>query len=78
MIQWQDTFFGRMPDGAVRILQLKSAGFPRVEREYADATLDLRIDSDSWNAIVSSINADKRIAIEPEDSYRPENEWAMR
>lgn len=52
-------YFGRLPDGKVRILKLPATPveWPKADGVYPDALFDATIDSDSWGSIVASVSA---------------------
>lgn len=52
-------FFGRLPDGKVRILKFASPppDWPTVDGTYPDATLDHTLDDGHWGSVVASVSA---------------------
>ncbi len=61
MYHYRDNwFFGRRPDGSVRILHLPDhpgdGPFPEVEEEYPQAAADITVDASCWASIVSSVS----------------------
>ena len=57
-------FFGRLPDGSVRILKFPDVewrgndgrSWPKVDGVYADATLDIVVKDGLWCSAVSSVS----------------------
>lgn len=52
-------FFGRCPDGSVRVLKLPTApkGYPATSDEYPDAIFDVVIDPSGWASIIATVSA---------------------
>lgn len=52
-------YFGRLPDGKVRILKLPStpSEWPKADGQYPDALFDVTIDDGHWGSIVTSVSA---------------------
>ena len=64
MFHWRENwYFGRMPDGSVRIIKLAGSFAPQHWPQATDppfrefGTVDLTIDANSWASIVSSVSA---------------------
>jgi len=57
--QADNLFFGRLPDGSVRILKFAAnpANWPTVDGVYPDAVLDATISDGHWGSIVASVSA---------------------
>jgi len=52
-------FFGRLPDGKVRILKfaVPPADWPKADGVFPDAAFDQTIDDGGWGSIVASVSA---------------------
>lgn len=62
MFHWKDgLYFGRMPDGSVRVIQQPNQGshqdFPRIDAPVEGALLDVTIPAAEWASITSSVSA---------------------
>ena len=63
MYHWRDNlFFGRLPDGSVRIVKMEketdySTRFPNVDEELPGAILDVTIPGSQWVSIVASMTS---------------------
>lgn len=56
-------FFGRRPDGSVRILRFAAerrwddGSFPSLDQEYPEAVLDQTVSADVWASVIASVSA---------------------